>query len=107
MGMIPYNRDRMTKKVDIDHICSLASLSLTQKDKTELVPQMKKIVEWVDKLGELRLDSSKNEEYTPVSFSLPFREDEIKPSFSDKEALANSPEHDGKFMKVPKVIEGK
>lgn len=107
MGMIPYNRDRMEKKIDIDHICALASLKLTQEDKSQLVPQMNQIVEWVDKLGELRLESSKNEEYTPVSFSLSFRDDEIKPSFSDKEALANSPENDGEFMKVPKVIEEK
>ena len=48
---------------------------------------MIKIVEWVEKLEELELDLSKGEVYSAVSFSIPFREDEIRPSFPNEPAF--------------------
>jgi Asp-tRNA(Asn)/Glu-tRNA(Gln) amidotransferase C subunit len=45
-----------------------------------------KIVEWVDKLEELELNLSKEEVYSPVSFSHISREDETKPSFTTEPA---------------------
>jgi len=80
---------------------------LTEEDKKLLEPQMIKIVKWVNKLEELEYDVSKGELYSSVSFSLPFRKDKIKLSFSPDEALANSPEKSKGFIKVPKVIEEK
>ena len=94
----------MKPKIDIDHVCALSNLRLTEKEKSRLEPQMIKIVKWVDKLEELELDVSKGEVYSPVSFSLPFRKDEIHPSFPTEQATANSPEKNEEFMKVPKVI---
>jgi len=72
----------MKPKIDIDHICALAHLRLTDEEKSLLAPQLIKIVEWVDKLEELKFDVSKGEVYSPVSFSLPFRSDEILSSFT-------------------------
>jgi len=97
----------MKQKIDIDHICALANLKLSEEEKKHLEPQLVKIVEWVNKLEELKLDVSKGEVYSPVSFSLPLREDEIQPSIRAEQALANSPETGDKFIKVPKVIEEK
>jgi len=97
----------MKPKVDIDYVCGLANLRLSQKEKSLLIPQMEKIVKWVDKLEEIEIDVSRAEIYTPVTFLLPFRKDEVKVSLSTEEALANSPEKDASFMKVPKVIEEK
>ncbi len=48
---------------------------------------MIKIVEWVEKLEELELDFSKGEAYSAVSFSLHFREDEIRSSFPPEPAF--------------------
>lgn len=97
----------MKAKVDIDHLCALANLKLTKKEKSHLTSQMLKIVEWVTKLEELKIEVSKGEVYSPVSFSLPFRQDKILESLPSEEALANSPEKDNEFIKVPKVIEEK
>ena len=97
----------MKPKINIDYVCALANLKLTEEEKSHLAPQMIKIVKWVDKLEELELDVSKGEVYSPVSFSLPFRKDETKPSFPTKQATANSPERTEEFIKVPKVIEEK
>ncbi len=97
----------MKQKIDIDHICALANLKLSDEEKARLEPQLAKIVEWVNKLEELELELTKGEVYSPVPFPIPLREDKIQPSLSSEEALANSPEIDGKFIKVPKVIEEK
>ena len=97
----------MNPKIDLDNICNLANLKLTREDKKLLEPQMIKIIKWVNKLEELELDTSKRELDSSVSFSLPFREDKIKPSLPTEEALARSPEKSEGFIKVPKVIEEK
>jgi aspartyl/glutamyl-tRNA(Asn/Gln) amidotransferase C subunit len=68
---------------------------------------MEEIVAWVDKLSELELGEGEDEISSPVFFSLPFRSDDIKDSFSVDLALANSPEKSRDFIKVPKVIEDK
>jgi len=95
------------QKFDIDHICALANLKLSEEEKARLEPQLVKIVEWVNKLEELELDLTQGEVYTPISFPLPLREDEVQPSISSEDALSNSPDTGGKFIKVPKVIEEK
>jgi aspartyl/glutamyl-tRNA(Asn/Gln) amidotransferase C subunit len=97
----------MKPKVDLDHICALVNLKLTEEDKRLLMPQMIKIVEWVNKLKELEFDVSRGEVYSSISFPIPFRKDKIQPSFSTEQALANSPEKSEGFIKVPKVIEEK
>jgi aspartyl-tRNA(Asn)/glutamyl-tRNA(Gln) amidotransferase subunit C len=97
----------MNPKIDLDHICTLANLKLTEEDKRLLEPQMIKIIKWVNKLEELKIDVTKGELYSSVSFSLPFRKDKIKRSLPAEEALANSPEKSKGFIKVPKVIEEK
>ncbi len=48
---------------------------------------MIKIVKWVEKLEELELDLSKGEVHSAVSFSIPFGEDETRPSFPNEPAF--------------------
>jgi hypothetical protein len=48
---------------------------------------MIKIVEWVGRQEEMELDFSKGKVYSAVSFSIPFREDEIRPSFPTEPAF--------------------
>lgn len=107
LAYIPYNSQKVNPKIDLDHICALANLKLTAKDKKLLEPQMIEIIKWVNKLEKLEFDVSRGELYSFVSFFLPFRQDKRQPSFSIEEALGNSPERAGGFIKVPKVIEEK
>lgn len=97
----------MNPKIDINHICALANLKLTDKEKKHLALQMIKIIQWVGKLEELEFEASEEEVYSSVSFSTPFREDRVQPSFPAEEAAANSPEKDKGFITVPRVIEEK
>ena len=97
----------MKSSINIDHICNLAHLKLSSEEKEYLVPQMIKIIEWVNKLEELKIDISRREVYSPLAATLPWRKDEVQPSLEVDKALANSPEKSRGYVKVPKVIEGK
>jgi aspartyl/glutamyl-tRNA(Asn/Gln) amidotransferase C subunit len=94
-------------KIDIDHVCALTHLHLTEEEKERLFPQMVEIVEWVGKLSALSFQALGGETYSPVSFPLPFRQDKIMNSLTADVALANSPDKNKEFIKVPRVIEEK
>jgi len=97
----------MKPSIDIDYVCALARLELSAEERTILAPQMVKIIEWVGQLSNLRLNDPGSEVFCPVPLPLPFREDETRGSLSVEEALANSPEKNYGFIKVPRVIEEK
>jgi aspartyl-tRNA(Asn)/glutamyl-tRNA(Gln) amidotransferase subunit C len=97
----------MKSPIDIDSVCALACLHLSDEEKAVLAPQMAKIVEWVGKLSELKLADAGDEADSPISFPLPFREDRARECFSAETALANAPEKQNGFFKVPKVIDEK
>jgi aspartyl-tRNA(Asn)/glutamyl-tRNA(Gln) amidotransferase subunit C len=97
----------MKPPIDIDYVCALARLELSAEEKTILAPQMIKIIEWVGQLSDLRPNDPGSEASCPSPVPLSFREDEIRASLSVEEALANSPEKNRGFIKVPKVIEEK
>lgn len=97
----------MKPEISIDRISELAHLKLEEEEKAQLSSQLVKIVEWVNKLEKLELSDSKGGVYSPLSFYLPMREDKPRLSLPTEDALSNSPEKSGKFIRVPKVIEGK
>jgi len=41
-----------------------------------------------------------------VPFDCPTRADEVKPSLSVDDALANAPRRDGSFFQVPRIVPG-
>lgn len=92
-------------KINLEHICRLANLELTEEEKKPISLQMEKIVEWVSQLAEL--ETGTEEMYTPVNFNLRMEEDKVAPSLSQEEVMAMAPEKEGDFIKVPKVLTGK
>ncbi len=105
---IPYNARTVKSKIDIPYICSLARLRLTEEEKSRLSPQLARIIRWVNTLKELEIDESGGEALSPhAPFPLPFRMDELLPSLLPDEVLASSPEKEGAFIIVPRVIEDK
>jgi len=91
-------------KEEIEHIASLARLSLTEKEKELFGSQISSILDYVEKLNEL---DTKNVE--PTSHVLPLsnviRDDIPGPSIPREDALMNAPDHTEKFFRVPKIIE--
>ena len=96
----------MAGKVDeklIRHIGRLSRIELTDEEVATFGRQFAEIVACMDKLQELN-----TEDVEPMAHALPvhnvFGEDVPGESLSPGQALANAPDRDGDFYKVPKVI---
>jgi len=91
-------------KEEIEHIASLARLSLTEKEKELFGSQLSSILDYMEKLNEL---DTRNVE--PTSHVLPLsnvmRDDVPGHSIPREESLMNATDNTEKFFRVPKIIE--
>ncbi len=88
----------------IEKIAELARLNLKPEEKKKLSGDLQAILDYVKKLEAI---DTKNVEPTSHVLNLEnvFRPDEVKPSAVRDEVLKHAPQSDGKFFKVPKVVE--
>jgi aspartyl-tRNA(Asn)/glutamyl-tRNA(Gln) amidotransferase subunit C len=110
---------KVTEK-DVAYVAELANLELTADERHGMLRDLNSILEYVDRLSEL--DTSNVPAMAQVSdrygvdetkqgserFAYASREDVLeglRKSLSHEEALANAPDADGEFFRVPKVIE--
>jgi aspartyl-tRNA(Asn)/glutamyl-tRNA(Gln) amidotransferase subunit C len=91
-------------KEEIARVATLARLELTEAETETFAGQMDAILAYVDKLNELDTDG-----IVPTAHAVPmenaFREDEVRPSIGVENALANAPDRQDGFFRVPRVIE--
>ena len=94
-------------KIDEAQVRRVAQLSRLELDESEIAQfsvQLSAIVEYIEKLNELD-----TENIEPLAHCLPihnvFREDAVRPSLSNEQALANAPEQADGHFKVPKILE--
>jgi aspartyl-tRNA(Asn)/glutamyl-tRNA(Gln) amidotransferase subunit C len=88
---------------DVEHVASLAKLSLSEEEKQKLVAQLNGILEYMEQLNQL--DTGNVEPLLHViELSNVLRKDELKPTLTQEEALRNAPAKAEKFFRVPKVI---
>ena len=89
---------------DVEYLSHLARIQLTSEELSRFSGQMEEILSYVEKLK-----SAKIEGVPPTSHVLPlsnvFREDEVQPSLPTDQGLANAPEREGPYFKVPKIID--
>jgi len=87
----------------VEYIAKLAKISISEEEKNKFVPQLSKIITYIEKLSELDTEG-----ISPMSSVIAtknvFREDETKPSMQRDDVLANAPASQNGFFKVPKVI---
>ncbi|MGI8775223.1 MAG: Asp-tRNA(Asn)/Glu-tRNA(Gln) amidotransferase subunit GatC [Actinomycetota bacterium] len=88
----------------VDHVARLARLDLSEDERERMRGELSAILDHADKIQELDLDGVE-----PTSHALPLRnamrEDEVRPSLSQDDALANAPRsEDGRFL-VPQIVE--
>ena len=71
---------------------------------SQFTGQLGAIIEYVEKMNELD-----TENVEPLAHCLPisnvFRKDEIRESMGAEETLANAPQRDGEFFKVPRILD--
>ena len=105
---------------DVAYVAELANLELTAEERTGMLRDLNSILEYIDRLNEL--DTSDVPPMAQVSdrygvhdakqgsarFAYAYREDVLeglRKSLPHEEALANAPDADDEFFRVPKVIE--
>ncbi|MGB9629730.1 MAG: Asp-tRNA(Asn)/Glu-tRNA(Gln) amidotransferase subunit GatC [Thermodesulfobacteriota bacterium] len=91
-------------KMDIEKVARLARLELSEEEREAFRRQLGKILEYMEQLN--RVDTSEVEptSHTTAVFNV-FREDEIRPSFSQEEVLGIAPEEEEGHFRVPRIIE--
>ena len=95
----------MSEKFDIANIAKLASISLNDDEKQKLNSDLSVILEHVQALSNLELDTNIEDVYIhPLEKELVLDEDIEKPSLTHDEALSNAPKaSDGKFIVPPSL----
>ena len=88
----------------VRQIARLSRIKLSPSEVERFAGQLSAILAYVDQLNEL--DTGAVEPTThPLRFSNIFRPDQVQPSLSSEQALANAPQTHGNFFAVPKVLE--
>ncbi|NYF50453.1 Asp-tRNA(Asn)/Glu-tRNA(Gln) amidotransferase subunit GatC [Tunturiibacter gelidoferens] len=97
---------------DVRRVAELANLELTAEEEPRMQRDLNAILGHIDQLNEL--DTSGVPAMAQVSEMLgdtlldrgeALRMDEVRPSLDRAEVISAAPETDGRFFKVPKVIE--
>jgi len=89
---------------EVQRVAVLARLRLTPKEETQLTEQLDHILAYMEKLAEL--DTSNIEPFShAVDAVNVWREDQVTNRPNADALLANAPDRDNSFFKVPKIIE--
>lgn len=97
---------------DVRHVADLANLELTAEELPSMVRDLNAVLGHIAQLNELDTkDIAPMAQVGDVLSLTPsvagerLRADAIKPSLDRSEVMDEAPESDGRFFKVPKVIE--
>jgi aspartyl-tRNA(Asn)/glutamyl-tRNA(Gln) amidotransferase subunit C len=89
---------------EVERVARLARLRLTDEERETMTLQLDAILGYMDKLNVL--DTAGIEPTTTVIPMVSvMREDIVHPSLSQEEALANAPDREDVFFRVPRIIE--
>jgi aspartyl-tRNA(Asn)/glutamyl-tRNA(Gln) amidotransferase subunit C len=97
----------MSSKVnieEIDRLAQLARLRFDGEEKDEILNDMNKMIDFINKLDELDTDGVE-----PLLFMVDetqdLRADDVVISTTQEEALKNAPLKDSDYFKIPKVLD--
>ncbi len=93
----------MITEEKIEQIAKLAMLKVEKNDIEKFQAQFNEILDYMKEMDNLDL-SNEDAAFHINELQNIFREDEIKESLSNEEALSNAPDGFDGFFKVPKVI---
>ena len=87
---------------DVEHVAKLARLELTEEEKELYTRQLGDVLKYVDQMNEVDTSNVK-----PMSHAIDFvnvmREDVVNYDNTKEELLANAPEEENGFFRVPKI----
>ncbi|MFE4714090.1 MULTISPECIES: Asp-tRNA(Asn)/Glu-tRNA(Gln) amidotransferase subunit GatC [unclassified Paenibacillus] len=89
---------------DVQHVAKLARLQLSPEEEATFTEQMNAILQYAEKLNELNTENVKPTTHV-LQVSNVMRDDVVKDSLSQEEALLNAPDQEDGQFKVPAVLE--
>ena len=91
-------------EAQVRRVALLSRLELSDQEVSQFSTQLSAIFEYIEKLNELDTDTVE-----PLAHCLPIhnvlRDDVPRPSLSNDEALANAPDREDEYFKVPKILD--
>ncbi|MDR6781676.1 aspartyl-tRNA(Asn)/glutamyl-tRNA(Gln) amidotransferase subunit C [Pedobacter africanus] len=91
-------------KQTIHKVADLARIAVKEEEMTALIPDMNKILTFMEKLNELDTTGVEPLVYMNGEENV-WREDQVKQEISVKDGLKNAALHNENFFLVPKIIE--
>lgn len=92
----------MIQKEDVRHMANLARLQLSEEEIDLDTEQLGRILGFFDQLQALDTSGVPLTSH-PLPVSNAFREDEVEPPLSLDRVLANAPQSDGAYFRVPRI----
>ncbi len=89
---------------EIEKIVDLVRIQLKPEEKNKLRKDIQSILGYVEKLNELKTDAIEPTSHV-LNLENVYRPDRVEPSSVRDEVLEQAPLSDGKFFKVPKVVD--
>jgi aspartyl-tRNA(Asn)/glutamyl-tRNA(Gln) amidotransferase subunit C len=91
-------------KQEVEHVAKLARLEMTDAEKETFSRELSSILTYIEQLKSW--DTAGVEPTaTVLDQANVFRADQVRPSLSVETALANAPEAEDGYFKVPKILE--
>ena len=87
----------------IDNLSELSKLNFDQKQSQQIKFDLEKMLEFVNTISQINTDNVEPLVYVNEETKL-LREDKVKDSLSQADALKNAPEKDSDYFKVPVVL---
>jgi len=93
----------MLTEQEVHQVARLARLYLSDQDIDVMTDQLGAILEYIDQLNQVDTQG-----IPPAAHALPLqnvlRADNIMPCLQPEEALANAPQREGDYFRVPKIM---
>lgn len=86
-----------------EQLAHLSRLSFSEDEKAHIKSDLQRMVSFIEKLNEVDTEGVPPLLFMSNAVNV-WREDEVRGSVSNEEALKNAPQHDEQFFQVPKVI---
>ena len=87
----------------VEHVAKLARLELLEEEKVKFSKQLGSILKYMEQMNEI--DTTGIEPMShPIHLVNVMREDVVKYDATKAELLANAPEQEDGFFKVPKIV---
>ncbi|MEM9415401.1 MAG: Asp-tRNA(Asn)/Glu-tRNA(Gln) amidotransferase subunit GatC [Planctomycetota bacterium] len=90
-------------ETDVRHAAKLSRLSLNDDQVHQYTDQLANILDYIQKLNELDIDGVEPMPHALDQHNI-LREDRETPGLDTDDVLANAPDREGPFFKVPKVL---